>query len=242
MALRLYEKFVKDSLVKYFGGSDITKAWEGEDPPDIYINVEGETMAVEITRLSPVSFDQNGFIENRNTQDYFGINLCDELNSKLKCNVPTEIDIVLTLYVPVRNARKYKNELYSCLKNFIAKGPKVGDREEIKIAGEKVSVSVIPNCDHSQKKIVGLIVNKNSDPHILSNAEVILTDRIKEKQEKCKKIPHDGPIWLALFNDYWLADYETYAQAIRNINLEHEFKKIFLVLDAGIVHQIYEKI
>jgi len=36
MALRADEKFVKDSLVKYFGGPDIIKAWEGEDPPDIY--------------------------------------------------------------------------------------------------------------------------------------------------------------------------------------------------------------
>ena len=159
--------------------------------------------------------------------------------SKLKCNVQTEIDIVLTLYVPVRNARKYKNELYSCLKNFIDKDPKVGDREEIKIAGEKVNVSVVPNHDYSQKKIASIIVNKNSDPHILSNAEVILADRIKEKQEKCKKIQQDGPIWLALFNDYWLADHETYAQAIRNISFKHEFKKIFLVLDTGLVHQIY---
>jgi hypothetical protein len=242
MVLRLYEKFVKDSLVKYFGGSDVVKAWEGEDPPDIYINVQGETVAVEITRLSPVSFDQEGSIENRSTQDYFGINLCDELDSKLKCYVPAEIDIILTLYVPVGNARKYKSELYSCLKDFIDKGPKAGDREEIKIAGEKVNISIVPNRDHSQKRIVGIIVNKNSDPHILSNAEVILAGRIKEKQEKCKKIQHDGPIWLALFNDYWLADHETYAQAIRNISLEHEFKKIFLVLDTGSVHQIYEKI
>jgi len=241
MALRADEKFVKDSLVKYFGGSDIVKAWEGEDPPDIYINVEGETIAVEITRLSPVSFAQDGSIENRNTQDYFGINLCDALDSKLKCYVPAEIDIILTLYVPVGNARKYKNELYSCLKDLIAKDPKAGDSEEMKIADEKVRISVVSSSEHSQKKISYVIANKNSDPNTLSNAEIILAYRIKEKQEKCKKIQHDGPIWLALFNDYWLADHETYAQAIKNISFEHEFKKIFLVLDTGLVHQIYEK-
>lgn len=240
MTLRADEKFVKDSLVKYFGGPDVIRAWEGEDPPDIYIEIGGETTAVEITRLSPITFDQDGSIANRNTQDYFAINLCDVLDSRLKSCVPNEIDICLTLHIPVKNARRYKSELYNLLEDFITKNPKAGDRDEVEIAGEKVQISVIPNRDGSEKKIVGIICNKNSNAHILSNAEVILANRIKEKQEKCKNIQHAGSIWLALFNDYWLADHETYFQAIENISVENDFKKIFLVEGTGQVHQIYE--
>lgn len=239
MALRADEEFVRDSLVKYLGGQYYVKSWEGEDPPDIYIEIEEDIKAVEITRLSPVSFNQDGYVQNRNTQDSFGINLCNELDSKLKTDVPSQVDLILTLYVPVDNARKYRRELHAYLKDFIAYGIKPGDRSEIKITGEKVKISVVPNRDFSQKKIVGIIVNKNSSAHILSNAEFILAGRIKDKVEKCKKIQHEGSIWLALFNDYLLADHDTYAQAIKNIQVQHEFKKIFVVFDTGIVHQIY---
>ena len=88
MALKADEKFVKDSLVQYFGGPDLVKAWEGEDPPDIYINIKGKTLAVEITSLSPVSFSQDGTIENRTTQDCFAINLCNHFPYYTKKTVP----------------------------------------------------------------------------------------------------------------------------------------------------------
>ncbi len=240
MASRADEEFVRNCLVKYFA-VESTTTWEGEDPPDIYIKVKGETIAVEITRLSPVSFDQKFSAQNRNTQAYFGINLCNELDLKLKNNVPSEVDIILTLYVPVKNGRKYKSELYGRLKNFIAQNLKAGTREKIKIVDDEVKISVVPNREHSQKKIVGIVVNKNSSPDILGNAEVILLGRIKDKQEKCRKIKHNGPIWLALFNDYWLADHRTYAQALKNISVSHDFEKIFVVSDIGVVHQIYAK-
>ena len=80
MALKPDEEFVKDCLVKTLSA---TKAWEGEDPPDIYLEVNGKQIPVEITRLSPVSFGENGTIENRHSQDYFGLNLCNHLNSSL---------------------------------------------------------------------------------------------------------------------------------------------------------------
>ena len=172
MALKPDEKFIKNCLLNHFGTT--ATAWEGEDPPDIYMKVEGKTIAVEITRLSPVSFDQDGVVQNRKTQDYFGMNLCDDLDSKLKRDIPPEVDILLTLYVPVENTRKYKKVLHACLKETIAKGIKTGDRTEFNIAGAKVKISVIPNRNHSQKKIVGLIVNDNSSAHIQGNAEVIL--------------------------------------------------------------------
>lgn len=55
MALKPDEEFVKKCLVKALGAS---KAYEGEDPPDIYLEFNGEKIAVEITRLSPVSFGE----------------------------------------------------------------------------------------------------------------------------------------------------------------------------------------
>lgn len=204
MALKPDEVFVKDCLIKYFG-PDVTTAQEGEDPPDIYLTVKDKKVAVEITRLSPVSFDQDGNVQNRLSQDYFGINLCNELDSKLKDIVPIKIDVVLTLYVPVNNTRKYKKQLFEYLKNNIESGVTVGDRKEVEFSGSKVRISFVPHRSHSQKKIVGLIVNNNSNAYILCNAEVILADRILDKVKKCSNIQHQGSRWLALFNDHLLA-------------------------------------
>jgi len=237
MALKPDEKFVKDCLLKYFGAA--ATAWEGEDPPDIYVKINGETIAVEITRLSPVSFGEDGIVQNRNTQDYFGINFCNELDSKLKKDVPPEVDVLLTLYVPVENVRKYKKQLHESLKETIAKGTKIGDRSELNIAGAKVKISIIPNRKYSQKKIVGEIVNENSSVHIQSNAEIILAGRLLDKVEKCKNIKHKGSKWLALLNDYWLADHENYTLDLDNITVQHNFERIFVISATGQVYRIH---
>lgn len=236
MALKPREEFVKNCLVKTLCA---TKAWEGEDPPDIYLEVNGEQIAVEITRLTPVSFGEDGTIQNRNSQDCFGLKLCNELNSRLQNELPPDIDILLTLYVPVENGRKYKKKLYTYVREFISKDIKAGEKKEIDLLGSKVRISVIPNRDYSEKKIVGTIVNKNSSAHILSNAQVTLADRIQEKVIKCKKIKHGGSLWLALFNDYWLADHETYSQALNNMDIAHDFQRIYVIMEPCAVHQIY---
>ena len=72
-------------------------------------------------------------MQNRNTQDYFGINLCDEIDSKLKSRVPSEIDIVLTLHVPVDNPGKYKKELTKKVEAILDKTITIGDRFKIDI-------------------------------------------------------------------------------------------------------------
>jgi hypothetical protein len=45
---------------------------------------------------------------------------------------------------------------------------------------------------------------------------------------------------LALLNDYRLADSETYSQAIKMISEKHDFQKILLVSDQGVVSELSE--
>lgn len=139
----------------------------------------------------------------------------------------------------MENGRKYKKELYSYVINYISEGVKLGDREEVELLGSKVRISVIPNRAYSEKNIVGAIVNKNSSAHILSNAQVTLANRIQDKVIKCKGINNDREMWLALFNDYWLADHETYAHALNSMNITHYFNRIYVVMDTGAVRRIY---
>ena len=59
------EKFVAESLKSYFSKSFSTVDFEeGDDPPDIYLNIANKKIAVEITDV-----DQN-VLKNRKTIDY----------------------------------------------------------------------------------------------------------------------------------------------------------------------------
>ena len=237
MTLKPDERFVSESLVKYFGPKKV-EYQEGEDPPDIYLLLNGEKIAVEITRLPPVSFDENGYMQNRNTQDLFGVNICDELDSKLNGKVPNGIHLLLEIHVPVANPRKYKKELIKQLESLIGKEIKVGDKQLLSVLRNKVVVNCIPDHSRYIKKIGGIIANDNSIPHISTNAEVILTERISDKVEKCKNIPHKGAKWLALLNDYRLADFDIYSQAIKSLTIQHDFAKILFIADNGTVNEL----
>jgi len=244
MPLRPEENFVTQRLVEFLGGPNSVTWREGKDPPDVYFHIDSQIVALEITQLSPVSFGPDGVVQNINAAVYSLCDLCDELDSKLKHCVPDEIGIWLRLSGPVEDAkryRRYKNELYNYLKRFIAERPKVGDEREINIANEKVTIFVTQRSDNSVRKIGGSSGSKNTNPYNLyipTQAEIILADAIVKKQRKCEKVY--APIWLALLNKAPGIDHENYAQAIKNITVEHNFKKILLVMDTGLVHQIYE--
>jgi hypothetical protein len=88
--------------------------------------------------------------------------------------------------------------------------------------------------DTQYKKVSAVISNRHSDPNILLNATNILEDRIKMKTEKCKDV-RTRPLWLGLFNDYWLADEDTYRRAMSAITAPHYFEKILIVTGDGAV-------
>lgn len=59
--------------------------------------------------------------------------------------------------------------------------------------------------------------------------------KIAVKTTKCSSLPFVGPKWLALLNDYWLADNDTYQQAFDSFSVDHPFQKIVLVSGNGSV-------
>ena len=79
------------------------------------------------------------------------------------------------------------------------------------------------------------VLNKKADRHIDSNARRILEDRIETKSKKCGALAFRGHLWLALFDDYFLADDETYRQAVAGIEYPNVFDKIILISGSGSV-------
>lgn len=107
--------------------------------------------------------------------------------------------------------------------------------------GNPVTVHVVAEDKPSGKKVVGVVANQNSSRHILHNATNILEDRLVVKARKGRALGFAGPQWLALFNDYRLADADTYRQAMGSCSLSHPFEKILLVSDDRSVVVLDEK-
>lgn len=103
----------------------------------------------------------------------------------------------------------------------------------------KVTCTIHEGDRPSGKKLVGAISNTNSSADILKNAKYLLHQRIISKEKKCKGINFIGPRWLALVNDYWIADTNIYKQALGELKLSHNFEKIYLVSPGAVISEIF---
>lgn len=234
--MRREEAFVCGALVEFLGGPSVASGADGDDPPDIYLTLGGSRIGVEVTRLSQFTIEPDGTLGNRTTQDSFGIRLIEDLNTKLGPLLPQNVSLLIGVHVPVPNASRFRKEVTEWVTQVVA-SPNLGTEDERNIDGSNVSISVIPERP-SGKKIVGFIVNKHSSADILLNARLVLEERIRTKSKLCEGLAQAGPVWLAVFNDYWLADANTYAAACRQLKMCHCFERMFLVSENGAVCEL----
>lgn len=232
--MRRDEAFVGWALVEFLGGATVASASDGPDPPDLYLAIGRSRVGVEVTQLSAFTFDPDGALGNRLTQDSFGVRLIDELNDSIGPSLPHDVSLLVGLWVPVAKAARFRKLLTAWVAD-IAATSEIGQKQERRVDGSRVSISVMLGRP-SGKKIVGFVVNTNSSANIGLNARLVLEDRIRRKSIICSALPK--PIWLAVLNDYWLANAETYAAAAREINVAHCFERIVLISDEGAVSEL----
>jgi hypothetical protein len=231
--LREDEKFVIKSLCSQSGGTFRI----GEDPPDAYMLLNDLEIAVEISILTQHVIDKSGKPVSRLSQDSGVLRLCDKLAEELKSDVPSGVYVLLIISSPLNNIRQTKAALINKIKEIAQN--KAPNNEVFKTNENKIEIKTFLGERPSGKKVIGVVSNKNSSPDILGNVLDILSERINDKVAKCQNIVH-RPLWLALFNDYWLAEPDTYKLAMEKLSIEHSFDKICLVLRSKEVHTLYE--
>jgi len=226
------EKFVAKCLQFYFSKSFTDVSFEkGEDPPDIYLNIDGKKIAVEITDI-----DQN-VLKNKKTIDYGYLDFIDNIDKKFGHLIDKNKKILIIFYhdyIKVSTiSKKFKKYFSNLLKsNTLTIGANIED--VIDKVGFKVNILPMPK--NNIKKITGTAMpfsNKIkklgslsatseiiSDYHLLGQTFNIVNNRICDKSIKCKNI--EKPIWLALFDDY----YNKYTYFDDNKHLEH-YKNVF---------------
>jgi len=194
-------------------------------------------VAVEITILTQHVVSKSGKQVPRLSQDNGVLRLCNEINKELKNDIPSGVYVQLILSSPLNKIRQTKADLIGEIK--VLTQEKTPNKQDLEINQNKVEIHLTLGDEPSGKKVIGVVPNQNSSPKIFSNVLYILSERIKDKVKKCRSIAH-RPLWLALFNDYWLAEPNTYELAMKKLSITHPFDKICLVLGSKEVHTLYE--
>ncbi|HZC56907.1 MAG TPA: hypothetical protein VE396_12835 [Xanthobacteraceae bacterium] len=213
----------------------------GEDPPDAYVDVNHEVIAVEISTLAQhVTSDVGTRV--RLSDDQPAVRLADDLNKELQDFIPTGTTFGLHLSSPIVKFRKTKARLTQRILALMEARP-IGEAEvKMEICGNDVSLWIDRHGDPQYKKVSAVISNRHSSPDILQNATYALDDRITTKsKKKCLSIK-TRPIWLGLFNDYWLAEAHTYIMAMKRISTTHCFDRILMVSGDKSVSILYDRL
>ena len=233
--LREDETLVITSIATAFSGT-----WHpGENPPDAYLTFGTDTVAVEISTLTQYVSDNKG-TRPRLSDDLPTAAFANALNEELKHLIPDGYTIGLVLSSPILQHRKTKAKLSKILRAHIANLASLETDRRIQIHGNSITIYLNHHGEMGFKKVSAAFMNRSSNPDILSNVTQILEDRITTKAKKCGHLRGIAPIWLALFNDYWLTEADTYRFALSRVTLEHPFQKILLVNGDKSVDPLFE--
>jgi hypothetical protein len=233
--MRGNEKFVIEAMVESFSAT-----WQpGEDPPDAYMDFGSGSVAVEISTLTQHVVSDRGTRE-RSSDDVPAIRLANELNDELQQVIPAGTYVYMHLSPPIMKYRKTKKELAQLIATKSINDPNIDAELKIELFGNDISLTFSQDGSGRTKKISAIISNRDSSADILQNAIYTLGDRIAVKSKKCARLK-TRPIWLGLFNDYWLADIHTYAQAMREISRPHIFDRIVVISGDRSVSTLYDR-
>jgi hypothetical protein len=209
----------------------------GDDPPDAYLTLGGDTIAVEISTLMQPVTDEGG-TRSRLTDDLPTAALGDELNLELQALIPDGYRVSLILRSPILARAKTKRKLASVIRSFLRNILTFPRHYHLQINDNPVSIYLDYHGDPQQKKVTVGFMHRNAVADVRANTRHILEERIKVKAAKCKHLVARGPLWLALLNDYWLTDADTYRYALPLLSLKHPFQKILIVSGSGVVDEI----
>ena len=113
-SLREDERFVIEALCASYGGT-----WRiGEDPPDAYMSLPKNEIAVEISILTQHVVGKPGKTVRRLSQDTGVFRLCDEINEELKNDIPSGVYVLLTISSPLNKIRQTKAVLTNEIRKF----------------------------------------------------------------------------------------------------------------------------
>jgi len=164
-------------------------------------------------------------------------NLANNIELDIKAMIPHDMHVFLVIGTPVKQIRKTQAKVAAAITHMIQNNIFELDR---KFLDNDISISIFTGWGSYTPKIGYAISNRYSSANIGKNTENMLRERIQTKNKKRNVKPDTDEYWLALFNDYWVADEESYQLAYRNLDIEHNFDKIIIInghRQANVLHK-----
>lgn len=245
------EKKVAECLKSHFSKTNRSVSFEeGNDPPDIYLNIDGKKISVEITDI-----DQN-VLKNRKTVDYGYLKFIVNLDKDLGRLITGDKKLSLMFYHGYHKVSAISKEFKNYLKSIIEqKKYETSGSIEGAINGVNFKISTLNMPKSGKRKIAGgvapygskvkksrdinTVLEEISDSNLTEQALAIIQERISSKSKKCQGV--EKPVWLAFYDNYYKyftcfgssEHIEHYENVFKGISDFGCFEKILVVFENG---------
>ncbi|MGF1684727.1 hypothetical protein [Photobacterium minamisatsumaniensis] len=210
-------------------------------PPDGFLSIKHQKIAVEVTRLIQNTIDENCNMKPRLADDAPAYSLIKDIEKSISNKIPPDKCVFIRLPTPISNVRKINDILCSEIVELV-KSNKCEKEIKFNKNDSPIYINIFSDENNLESKITAAFPNVNSSTYIQENTLYILNDRIVDKEKKREKLDGVNEYWLALINEYWLADANTYLNCIEISNVSHGFDRIILISENRQVTELFNKI
>jgi hypothetical protein len=162
-----------------------------------------------------------------------------QIENALRGRVPDGRTLILTLGAPIKVPKLLVGALTDILLAYLESGAEEADVKKT-ILNNRVRFRVLNADPMWSGKVIGFVFSGDPGPGALANAMRSLHDEIAAKAKTRLPKGFAGDRWLVLVNEYPIADIKTYRRAYSHLSPPHDFKKILMVLEGGLVETLAE--
>jgi hypothetical protein len=204
---------------------------QGGEPPDAYIMVDGQRVAVDVTTLERHGTGQGDAAKPRLRFDKVATRLIERLQATLGETVPDGMTVLLTVTAPIRLPAKTAAVLEDKIQTLLGRGSPGRDEQDT-IHGNHVQIRYLRHGSEREPKMIGFVHNPDSDPLLLLNMTSELLEPISA--EAGRRTPRlAGDRWLVVISAAGISCLEAYRYIFSQLSIARDFKKILMVFGDG---------
>jgi hypothetical protein len=224
--LKKQERTAIEAVARRFSAT-----WEkGGDPPDAYIMVDGNRVAVDITTLKRRGSGEGDAAKPRLRFDKVATRLVERLQATLGQAVPDGMTVLLTITAPIRLPAKTAAALEDKIQTLLGRRSPGRDVKDT-MHGNRIQIRLLRDESERAPKMIGFVHNFDSDPLQLLNMtrEVLELTGAEAGRQRLAA----GDRWLVVTSPRGISCLEAYRYIYSQLHMAADFKKILMVFRDG---------
>lgn len=245
--MRADEEYVKNAMTAYLIKNNIEcHILQGEDPPDYYVKINKKKILFEVTQGIDGYYEDGVFV-SRLCSDAPILNIGKWLKLQINDDIPCDRMILVYVEGPIVRNTSFKWQLKYTLLDFISSNSKVVENctEWTKMQVNNMRIQVImKKRDKSDTRSIILFTQPRFNKlraNIEKNVQDILVDILQKKEVAMSKVNFNGEKWLAILNQYPLANDQVYYRTLTKMSINHSFSKIFYIGENQTVKEVFTR-